>query len=157
MRSNVIPKLIASAILSCVGVATTAQDVHYNYDRDADFAVYKTYQWVERDRRPGDQLLDNDIRRAIANQLAQRGLQEVANKGDLYIQYQTAIDKERQVDAWSMGPRWSGMARASTSTIDIGTLIVSMYDPAKKTVGVAWKRNQEPGYQERPGQELQKS
>jgi hypothetical protein len=35
------------------------QDVHYNYDRSANFAAYKTYQWVEI---PGgavpDQLID---------------------------------------------------------------------------------------------------
>ena len=31
-----------------------------------------------------------------------------------------------------MGPRWSGMARANTSTIEVGTLIVNLYDPIKK-------------------------
>jgi hypothetical protein len=55
MRRNIILKLIASFTLSCAGVVTLAQDVQYNYDRDADFAAFKTYQWVERNPRPRDQ------------------------------------------------------------------------------------------------------
>jgi len=31
-----------------------------------------------------------------------------------------------------MGPRWSAMARANTSTIELGTLVVNIYDPAKR-------------------------
>ena len=57
---------------------------------------------------------------------------EVENNGDLYIQYQTAVDRKRQLDAWTMGPHWSGVARANTSTVDLGTLVINIYDPAKK-------------------------
>jgi hypothetical protein len=53
-------------------------------------------------------------------------------QGDLYIDYQTAVDHERQFDAWTMGPRWSGMARATTSRVDVGTLVLRIYDPIKK-------------------------
>jgi hypothetical protein len=31
-----------------------------------------------------------------------------------------------------MGPRRSGLVRANTSTIEVGTLVVNLYDPAKK-------------------------
>ena len=52
------------------------QDVHYNYDRSANFAAYKTYQWVEI---PGgsvpDQLIDQAIKRAADEQLAQKSHQ----------------------------------------------------------------------------------
>ena len=51
---------------------------------------------------------------------------------DLYIDYQTAVDHERQFDAWTMGPRWSGMARATTSRVDVGTLVLRIYDSIKK-------------------------
>jgi hypothetical protein len=33
-----------------------------------------------------------------------------------------------------LGPRWSGMARANTSTIEIGKLMIEIFDPAKKQV-----------------------
>ena len=112
--------------------ALIAQDVQYNYDRDANFGAYKTYQWVDDDRKTGDQLLHQDIHRAIDSQLAQKGLQKVGQNADLYIRYGTAVDKERQLDAWAMGPRWNGMVRGNTSTVEVGTLVLHIYDPAKK-------------------------
>jgi hypothetical protein len=124
-------KRIVLLTVLCAGTGLLAQDVQYNYDRDADFAAYKTYGWAERERRMADQLVDKDIRRAIDDQLAQKGLQKV-ERGDLYVEYRTAVDREKQLDAWTLGPRWSGMARANTSTVDIGTLVINMYDPAKK-------------------------
>ena len=125
-------KLIFLLALLSTGTITLAQNVQYNYDRDADFAAYKTYQWVEREPRMANQLADKDIRRAIDGQMAQKGMQRVERNGDLYAGYQTAVDREKQLDAWTMGPRWSGMARANTSTVEVGTLMVNLYDPAKK-------------------------
>jgi Domain of unknown function (DUF4136) len=132
MRRNAVFKLLALFALLGAGAITLAQDVQYNYDRDADFAAYKTYQWAEREPRLGDQLVDKDIRRAIDEQLAKKGMQRVESNGELHIRYQTAVGRERQVDAWSMGPRWSAMGRATTSTIEVGTLVVNLYDPVKK-------------------------
>jgi hypothetical protein len=131
MKTDNSVKLMVSFTLFCA-VAMFAQDVQYNYDREADFTAYKSYQWVERDRRTSDQLVDKDIRRAIDDQLARKGMQRVEGNGDLHILYQTAVDREKQLEGWSMGPRWSAMARANTSTIEVGTLILNIYDPAKK-------------------------
>ena len=62
------------------------QDVHYNYDRSANFAAYKTYQWVEI---PGgavpDRLIDQAIKGAAEEQLAQKALTKVDNNADLYM------------------------------------------------------------------------
>jgi hypothetical protein len=120
-----LPLLFASASL-------LAQEVKYNYDRDTSFADYKSYRWTERERAARDPLVDHDIRRAIDAQLAQKGLQKTESGGDLYIHYQTSVDHERQFDAWTMGPRWSGMAHATSSRVDVGTLVLSIYDPARK-------------------------
>jgi hypothetical protein len=132
MKRTTVVKLFAFLTLLCAAASLSAQEVRYNYDRDANFTAYKSYQWSERGRIVRDQLADQDIRRAIESQLAQKGLQKTESGGDLYIEYQTAIDRERQLDAWTMGPRWSGMARATTSRVDVGTLVLSIYDPAKK-------------------------
>jgi hypothetical protein len=70
------------------------QDVHYNYDRGANFAAYKTYQWVDLPGMP-DQLIDRDIKRSIDEQLAQKGLTRVEKNADLYVGYQAVIDMER--------------------------------------------------------------
>jgi hypothetical protein len=129
---QIILRLIALVILLCSSAALLAQEVKYNYDRDANFAAYKSYRWRERERPTRDPLLDQDIRLAIDAQLAHKGLQKGENDSDLYIDYQTSVDHERQLDAWSMGPRWSAMGRATTSRVDVGTLALSVYDPVKK-------------------------
>jgi hypothetical protein len=64
---------------------------------------------------------------------------------DLYVGYQTAIDTEKQFNAystgWGYGPGWRGgwyggmgstTTTGSTSTIYIGQLVLDMYDSAKK-------------------------
>jgi hypothetical protein len=124
-------------------VCTYGQDVHYNYDRSANFAGYKTYQWVDI---PGsavpDQLIDRDIKRAIDEQLAQKGLTRVENGADLYVAYQAVIREERGINLSGWGERYgwggwggswgTGSVQGQTSTIPVGTLLVDLYDPAKK-------------------------
>jgi hypothetical protein len=89
-----------------------------------------------------DQLLDQDIRRAVDEQLAQKGLTKVKSNGDLLVGYQTHIREEKSINlfgtggagGWGAGPGWSGFdsVQGQTSTIPIGTLVVGLYDPARK-------------------------
>ena len=98
------------AVCLFMATCTYGQDVHYNYDRSANFAAYKTYQWVEI---PGgavpDQLIDQAIKRAAEEQLAQKGLTKVENNADLYIGYQFLLNLEKSVSLWETGgagPGW---------------------------------------------------
>ena len=77
-------KYIPLAALACLGLTAVAQDVQFDYDRSANFSAFKTYQWVDYKRVDvGDQLLDRDIKRAVDEQLAGKGLQRVETGGDL--------------------------------------------------------------------------
>jgi Domain of unknown function (DUF4136) len=118
------------------------QDVHYNYDRSANFAAYKTYQWVEI---PGgavpDQLIDQAIKRAAEEQLAQKGLTKVDNNADLYIGYQFVLNLEKSIslrDTGGAGPGWgwdpwgSRNVQGQTSTIPVGILLMDLYDVGRK-------------------------
>jgi uncharacterized protein DUF4136 len=126
-------KLRAIMGFVCLAVTGTAQQVQFDYDRSANFSSYKTYEWVElKSGRGTNQLMDQNIQRAVDGQLAAKGLQRVATGGDLQIDYQAALDREKQFDGWSSGPRFWGNARVTSSTIDIGKLVVSLYDPAKR-------------------------
>ncbi len=121
-------------ILFMMGTAAYGQDIHYNYDRSTNFAAYKTYQWVDI-QEPGkmDQLMDQNIRRAVDEQLAQKGLTKVEKGADLYVGYQTAVKEEKNVNFYGTGPRWyGGMVQGETTTVAVGTLVVSMYDPGRK-------------------------
>jgi hypothetical protein len=119
------------------------QDVHYNYDRSANFAAYKTYQWVDI---PGgavpDQLIDQAIKRAAEEQLAQKGLTKVDKNADLYIGYQFVLNLEKSMSlwetggagpGWGLGP-WGGgrSVQGQTSTIPVGILMMDMYDMGRK-------------------------
>jgi hypothetical protein len=149
------------------------QDIHYNYDRGANFQSYRTYQWVDlpsappKNGIPGgfpnspggfpnlpgglpdtrssvseDQLLDQDIKRAVDEQLAQKGLNKVDKNADIQVSYQAAVREEKGINLsgmggmgwWGAGPGWSGFdsVQGQTSTIPIGTLVVGLYDPARK-------------------------
>ncbi len=120
------------------------QEIHYNYDRGAAFPSYKTYQWVDL---PGgavsDQLIDRDIKRAVDEQLTQKGLTRVEKDADVYVGYQAVISLEKSLNLWGSGdnlggwgPWGGGLRNASvqgqTSTTPVGILVISVYDPARK-------------------------
>jgi hypothetical protein len=118
--------------LLCLGTLAPAQDVRFDYDRSANFSGYKTYQWVDlKSGSATNQLMDQNIKRAIDSELAGKGLQRVESGGDLQVRYQAAIDQEKQFDGWGAGPRFWGSTRVTSSTIEIGKLVVDMFDPAK--------------------------
>jgi hypothetical protein len=129
-------KLINVAALMCLAVAAFAQEVQFDYDRSANFNAYKTYQWVDTNPiQVDEQLLDKNIKRAVDAQLAGKGLRRVESGGDLLIGYQTAISKEKQFDGLPSGPPWWGAwgnTRVTSSTIEIGKLVIVLFDPASK-------------------------
>jgi hypothetical protein len=90
-----------------------------------------------------DQLLDQDIKRAVDAQLAGKGLTKVEKGGDLLVGYQANVREEKSINLWGSGggglwgggPGWGGgfsSVQGQTSTIPIGTLAVGLYDPARK-------------------------
>jgi hypothetical protein len=142
------PALVLALIACSV---TYAQDVRTNYMPGTDFSKYRTYTWVSVVQGvPGvggqpDQILDTQVKQAIDSQMAAKGLTKVEDggKADLLLGYQLAIDREKQINGFGngWGGGWGGMGpwggglnsfSATTSTINIGTFVVGMYDPAAK-------------------------
>lgn len=135
-------RLMTLTAFVCLGAAALAQDVQFDYDRSANFSGYHTYQWVDsKAGRAPNQLMDQNIKRAIDEQLAMKGLQRVESGGDLQVTYQAAVDQEKQFEGWGSGPRWFGTTRVTTSTIEVGKLVVDMFDTAKKQL--VWRGSAE--------------
>jgi hypothetical protein len=112
------------------------QDVRSNYMPGTDFSKYHTYKWVpiEGGTNP-NQIVDAQIKQAIDAQLATKGFSKSDNeKADLYVAYQVAVNQQKQWNAYGMGGgvRWGGMGTATSSTINVGTLALDMYDPTAK-------------------------
>jgi len=145
-------------LLALVAYSVTyAQDVRTNYMPGTDFSKYHNYAWIDEAKgvpRVGgqpDQILDTQVRQAVDSQMAAKGLtKEVdSDKADLLLGYQLAIDREKQINGlangWGLGGwgPWGGgpdSFSVITSTVNIGTFILGMYDPVTKKlvwIGVA--------------------
>jgi hypothetical protein len=139
---------LASAFVLVASFAS-GQDVGYNFDQQADFTKYKTYKWVAvKGGEQPNELVARQIADAIERQLATKGLTKTdSDTADLYVAYQVAVEQEKQMTTWDtgygMGPGWGGryyggyyggggMSTSTTSTINIGTVAVDMYDRAGK-------------------------
>jgi Domain of unknown function (DUF4136) len=125
---------LAVALMACS--VTLGQDVKTNYMPGTDFSKYHVYKWVsiEGGRHP-NQIVDAEIKQSVDSQMAAKGFTKTDNdKADLYVGYQIAVDQEKQWNAYGMGGgiRWGGMGTATSSTINVGTLALDMYDPATK-------------------------
>ena len=146
-------KRLLSLPLLLVLVTTStalAQDVRYNFDKQANFSSFRTYRWVtiKGATQPSD-LIDRQIKTTIDVELSKKGLTQINGEqpADLLIGYQTAIDQEKSFTSydtgWGYGPGWygggwygggGGMTTGSTSTIYIGQLALDVYDSNPKTL-----------------------
>jgi hypothetical protein len=134
---------VSVALFLLAASTAVAQDVRYNFDKEADFSKFKTYKWVPiKDASKVDDILDKQIKDAIDAELAKKGLTTTeADGADLYIGYQVGIGTEKQFTSydtgWGYGPGWyrggwygggGGMTTGQTSTIYVGQLAVDMND-----------------------------
>ena len=131
-----------------------AQDVRYNFDKDANFAAYKTYKWVViKGAQPLSDLVDKQVKDSVDAELAKKGLTKSdSDTADLYIGYQAAVGTEKQYTSydtgWGYGGGWygrgwygpsGGMTTGQTSTIYVGSLALDMY--ASQAKSLVWRGN----------------
>jgi len=143
---------LARAILplTLLAAAGYAQDVRYNFDKNAVFERYRTYKWVQiKDAPKLNSLVDEQVKAAFEAELAKKGLSKATGEdADLLIAYQFTLSQEKEFSSYSSdfgyGPAWgrgwygggmgSTMTTGTTSTIHIGELGLDMYDPADKKI-----------------------
>ena len=140
---------MVGCLLLFVQTAVSAQDIRYNSLPGTDFSKFKTYKWVRvPNTQYPNQILDTQIMQAIDAQLATKGLSKTeAENPDLVVTYQAAVSQEKQWNSYSTGGtmwgygRWGGWGgygggmettTTTSSTINVGTLNVDIYDVVKK-------------------------
>jgi hypothetical protein len=151
------PLLALSLALFLAGTGTAAaQDVRYNFDKQANFASFKTYKWVViKGATQLSELADKQVKAAVDAELAKKGLSAATgDTADLYIGYQAAVGQEKEYTSfdtgWGYGPGWGGggwygggggggMTTGQTSTIYIGQLALDMYAASPKSL--VWRGN----------------
>jgi len=102
--------LLSIALFLLAVSAALGQDVRYNFDKDTDFAKFKSYKWVVlKDAPEVDNLRDKQIKETVDAELATKSLTKTdADAADLYIGYQAGIGTEKQFTSyntdWGYGP-----------------------------------------------------
>ena len=142
----------AIALFLAATANALAQDVRYNFDKEAKFESFKNYKWVAiKGAAPLSDLVDKQIKDAIDAELAKKGLSKTdADSADLYIGYQAAVDQEKEYTSfttgtggWGYGPGYGGgwyggggmtTTTGSTSTIYVGQVALDMYASGAKTL-----------------------
>jgi len=125
-----------------------AQDVQFNFDPSADFSKYKTYRWEKHPKSLDvDDLTMGQLARGFDAALAAKGLtRQDSGATDLVIVFQLAVTQEREITSYDMGgygygPGWrggwyggmgTGITTSTTSTINIGSVVLDMYDTSTK-------------------------
>jgi len=135
-------KRIALRVALVLGFAAghaAAQEVTYNFDRDADFSKFFSYKWVDiKSEQQVDHLTAQQITIVIDNELAKRGLFKTdSDYADLYIGYQAALSRQTlwmaYRDGWGYGPRWGGgLASIAEASVHAGQIDLDIYAAAEK-------------------------
>ncbi len=135
-------KRIALRVALVLGFAAghaAAQEVTYNFDRDADFSKFFSYKWVDiKSEQQVDHLTAQQITIVIDDELAKKGLFKTdSDYADLYIGYQTALSRQTlwmaYRDGWGYGPRWGGgLASIAEASVHAGQIDLDIYAAAEK-------------------------
>lgn len=118
---------------ACLTGIATAQKVVSQYDRATDFSKFKPYKWIIIKGTTPNQITAQNMVGLVNTALGQKGLLQSEGNTDLLVGFETSVDQQRQINWFNNGgPRMGGMGQAATSNIEVGTLVVDMYDPGQK-------------------------
>ena len=116
--------------------------VEVDYDKTADFGLYKTYAWVpfqEPAKNPANHIR---IMRAVERELEAKGLTKAdpPHGADLFIHYQGRVDKQTRSTPTVKDSVWQPSNPTfivNFDRIEVGTLIVELWDGKSKDM--VWK------------------
>src|SRR5580698_10191861 len=145
MKMQKVMLALVGMTLVFAGMAS-AQQVKTDYDRSANFALYKTYSWEHVETK--DPLNVDRIKHAVNTVLAARGWTMVDSGADVAV-VAMEITREQQIlntfyDGLGGGWGWRrfggggfGEATTTTDTYTVGTVVVDLFDT--KTKQLLWR------------------
>lgn len=146
--------ILIGCLFMFIGCATF--DVHYDFDPEADFSSYKTYDWsLPPEKSPVNQLSAKRIKIAVDRQLKEKGYSMTAENPDLLIIPAGGQEKRVDVQEWAYGHddrnypaggwypgiapgTWDGRdyyefrRGVDTFEYEVGTLVLDFVDAKKK-------------------------
>lgn len=122
-----------------------------DYDKDADFSMYKTYSfygWAKNSDQVINQINQERFEKAVADEMAKRGYSYIEEGGDLTVSLFIQFDQKKGVNAYTdhysmnpygyrYGPGWGWGYGYSTTRYHeydylVGTLVIDIFDHQQK-------------------------
>lgn len=138
-------------IFALVSGCSNKITVSFDYDKETDFAQYKTYSnygWAKESDKILNRFDQERIEKAVADELNKRGLSYVQSGGDLTVSLFIQIDKKKGLNAYTdhyaaspygyrYGPGWGWGYGYSTTLYHeydytVGTLVIDIFDHQQK-------------------------
>ena len=136
--------LAAVALMSVAGGTAFAQDVKVDYDKDANFASYKTFA-TKLGTSWNNPLSEKRVVAEIEQSLTEKGWTKTdADKADTMVVLHGATEKQKTLNTFYSGMGgygygyrgfgMGGMGSATTTTSEylVGTLVVDIFDAKSK-------------------------
>lgn len=138
--------------LILVGSACSTLQVTSDYDKEADFSQYKTFEyygWAQESDKVLNQFDKDRIEKAFAAEFAKRNLELVKEGGDMVVSLFLVVDQKTSITAytdhygggWGYGAGWGwyggyggGSSTTHYSEDDYleGTMVVDVFDKSDK-------------------------
>jgi hypothetical protein len=119
--------------------------VKTDYDRNANFAQYKTYSWEHVKTK--DPLDVDRVKNAVNASLGAKGWTQVESGGDISIVAMEITNTQQTLNTFynGLGGGWGwrrfggglGEATTTTETYKVGTVVVDLFDA--KTKQLVWR------------------
>ena len=133
------------AVICLVAGCGSSIQIDNDYDPDANFSSYKTYDWIPQQATAtgnaqqaeiSNTLLDKRIKEAVNLQLSREGVTRSSNSPDLLVAYHAGIENKVDVTDWgySYGSYYYGYPRRDVTVYQYqkGTLIVDLIEASSQ-------------------------
>jgi len=144
-------RAIVTVALLLTAMPAFAQKIFVEYDPDYDFDKIETFSWsktLETSVEASDPLLHSHIVNSIEHYLSMGSIREVASDPDVYVTYHTSTTDSLFLNinhfgygypaGWGYGGYYGyGMATATVSSFETGTLVVDVWDA--RTNEMIWR------------------
>ena len=158
LRSTIMALAMVFTVSACSGLK-----VNSDFDPDANFASFTTYNTMELPDNPDlDQISEQRLQGSLDRALQAKGLTEARGEPDLWVGWQVVFDEEVSYNTvnsyygggWGYGgwygPGYSGMGMGTSRTyenrVTMGTMIIDIFQADNKKL--VWRGTGETQIQE---------
>jgi hypothetical protein len=133
-RRAILAGGVCAAVLLLTPARASAQSITTDFDKKANFAIYKTYSVSRGQIPPGaSPLVVQRVEAAIDSEMSALGLLKVPTGGELSVVYHGATKEDVSLSTMNYGPRWGG-GTVNVDRILIGMLMVDVIDAQGKNL-----------------------